>query len=60
MVAAALSFLPTLALACPASASHECAGSQLGQYASTFGIGLLFGVGSIAVESALKKRKEKK
>jgi hypothetical protein len=62
-LAAALAFattlLPTLALACPTSAAgHDCGGGQLGQYASTFGIGLLFGVGSIAVESALRRRKK--
>jgi hypothetical protein len=64
LVVAAITFattiLPTIALACPtsAAATHDCCGSQLGQYASTFGIGLLFGVGSIAVESALRKKKK--
>lgn len=50
---------PAALFACPTAASaQDCCGSQLGQYASTFGIGLLIGVGSVAVESALRSRKK--
>lgn len=50
--------VPVLALACPAAArSSACCGTSLGEYASTFGIGLLAGVGSVALESALRKKK---
>ena len=49
-------FVPVLAMACPAAA-RSCCGSSLGEYASTFGIGLLAGVGSVALESAIRKRK---
>jgi hypothetical protein len=48
--------VPAIALACPA-ARASCCGSSLGEYASQFGLGLLAGVGSVAVESALRKRK---
>lgn len=51
--------LPAVASACPASKrSSSCGGSALGEYTSTFGIGLLVGVGSVAVESALRRRKK--
>jgi hypothetical protein len=50
--------VPVLAIACPAAArTSACCGSSLGEYASTFGIGLLAGVGSVALESALRKKK---
>jgi hypothetical protein len=45
-----------VAIACPAAA-RSCCGSSLGEYASTFGIGLLAGVGSVALESAIRNRK---
>ena len=49
-------FVPVVALACPAAA-RSCCGSSLSEYASTFGVGLLAGVGSVALESALRKKK---
>lgn len=50
--------VPALAMACPGAAGNaSCCGSAFGEYASQFGLGLLAGVGSIAVESALRKRK---
>lgn len=52
-------FVPVLAMACPAAArsAGACCGSSYGEYASTFGIGLLAGVGSVALESAWRKKK---
>jgi hypothetical protein len=50
--------VPVVAIACPAAArSSSCCGSSLGEYASTFGVGLLAGVGSVALESAFRKKK---
>jgi hypothetical protein len=49
--------VPVLAMACPGARGTACCGSAFGEYASQFGIGLLAGVGSVAIESALRKRK---
>jgi len=50
--------MPAVAAACPASKrSSSCCGGALSEYASTFGIGLLVGVGSVAVETAVRRRK---
>jgi len=59
LFAAAFSLFPALALACPSSASGAACGTALGQYVSTFGIGLLAGIGSIAVESAIRARRKR-
>jgi hypothetical protein len=54
--------LPAVASACPAAkrTSSCCGSGGFADYGSTFGIGLLVGVGSVAVESALRRRRRNK
>ncbi len=47
--------LPTVALACPSTAS-SCGGGA-GAYASTFGVGIAAGILSIFLERGLRNRK---
>jgi hypothetical protein len=59
LVASTLSALvPAVASACPGAANGHCGAglSSLGGYVAAVGIGLLVGIGSIALEKNLRKK----
>ena len=59
LLAFTLLFAPALALACPGSANANqgsCCGGGSGT-APALGIGMIVGIGSVALESVLRKRR---
>lgn len=49
--------VPAFALACPSGRGYGSCGSGFGGYAAAVGIGLLVGLGSVAIERHLRRRK---